>query len=59
MALKMKTIQLLKRNKPIKTGKVLKEGIIDGQKHYTVEWEDGYKQITAALSSIKYRYIFK
>jgi len=55
----MKTIQLLKRNKPIKTGKVLKEGIIDGQKHYTVEWEDGYKQITAALSSIKYRYIFK
>lgn len=54
----MSSIKLLKNDNIIKEGKVLKEGFVDGLLHYTVKWNDGTEQVTAALSSTKYRYIF-
>jgi hypothetical protein len=52
-------IKLQKNKETIKEGKVLKEGYVDGTRHFTVEWEDGTQEITAALPSTKYKYIFE
>ena len=42
----------------LKEGVVLSEAIVDNQRHFLVRWECGEEQITPALSSKKYEYIF-
>ena len=42
----------------LKVGVVLNEFIVDNQRHFLVRWESGEEEITSALSSKKYEYIF-
>ena len=42
----------------LKKGVVLSEAIVDNQRHFLVKWDNGKEEITSALSSKKYEYIF-
>ena len=49
----------LGNKKIIKQGKVLKEDVVDNIRHFLVRWNNGEEQVTAALPSLKYEYIFE
>jgi hypothetical protein len=57
--MKIRFINRLGKKETIKEGIVLSNGILDGMMHYRVRWNDGTEDVTAALTSTKYRYIIE